>query len=184
MHRNLAARTSSVSSCLPDESRWGYVLPIEERYWTRFSKRNRAGKKVHAYVLAGNLLSARVKLVFFYSIHPIKEVLGYADFLERISGDSRELWKSNGHEACLNSFDEYSDLTRRKDRVTFFRFTNLQETSKIVSFDQVSGILATTRMSQTGMYLTKEQSESLLKLLMGPDDANGILCRGLESPFQ
>jgi len=146
-------------------SRWGYILPIEERYWNRFCRLKRTGKTVHAYVQAGIILSSDVRLVFFYSVHPFKEILGFAEVLERIEGNEVDLWNSHGQETCLNSHDEYVELTRGKAIVTLIRFENLYEASDPVSFDRASPLLRTERMSQTGMYLDKEQTDELVDLL-------------------
>lgn len=145
--------------------RWGYILPIEERYWSRFCRLNRTGKTVHAYVQAGGFLQTNVELVFFYSVHPFKEILGFAEFNKRIVGDSEKLWNSHGQETCLNSYDEYVKLTEGKEKVTFIEFGNLIEASNIVPFDQVQALLGTERMSQIGMYVNKDQADRLVKLL-------------------
>jgi len=145
--------------------RYGYILTIKERYWNRFCRLNRAGKTTHAYVQAGIIFLNSVELVFFYSVHPFKEVLGFADFLGREVGDSKELWGSYSQETCLTSYDEYVRLTRGKEKVTFIRFRNLHEASNVVTFDQVSDILQISRMPQIGMYLNKAQTDKLIKLL-------------------
>jgi len=147
------------------EERYGYILTIEEKYWNRFCKLNKAGKSVHAHVLGGSFLSENVKLLFFYSILPFKEILGFADYIERIVDHPQKLWKSHGNETCLGSFGEFEKLTHGKETVTCIRFTNLHEASNILSFDQISDFLNTERMSQTGMYVSKQQAEILVKLL-------------------
>jgi len=148
---------------MPD--RYGYVLTIEERYWNRFCRLKRAGKTTHAYVSSGVIFIDDVKLVFFYSVLPFKEILGFADFLRRMVGDPKELWDSHGQETCMNSYDEYVKLTRGKERVTYIRFGNLHAASTAVAFPQVSEILQIERMPQTGMYVTKAQADRLVELL-------------------
>jgi hypothetical protein len=145
--------------------RFGYVLTIEERYWNRFNRLNKAGKTTHAYVSSGDFLADDVKLIFFYSVQPFKEILGFADFIQRLVGPPKELWDSYGSETCLNSYEEYVGLTWGKQKVTFIRFRNLSDTSKAVSFEQISGILQIERMPQVGMYAGKSQAEKLIEIL-------------------
>jgi len=145
--------------------KYGYILTIEERYWNRFCRLNKAGKNTYAYVSIGVTLSDEVRQVFFYSGHPFQEIVGFADVVERKIGDSRELWNSHGQETCLNSYDEYLSLICASQKVTFIRFRNLHVASSPVPFDQISDILQTERMSQIGMYVNKTQADLLVRIL-------------------
>jgi len=150
--------------------RYGLVLTIKEIYWWRFCRLNKAGKTIHAYVLGGESLTENPKLVFFYSTHPFKEVIGYAEAIMCITDDSQKLWNLYGKETCLKSYKEYVELTRGKKKATFIRFKNLHEASNYVSFNELSTLLGIERIPQVGMYITKEQANELVALLNQPQN--------------
>jgi len=145
--------------------RFGYILTIVEHYWNRFCRLNKAGKAVHAYVSGAAILKDEVKLIFFYSVRPHKDILGYADFIEREVGDPADLWNRFGQETCFNSFDEYLKVTRGNKSAILIRFKNLHHGSNLVPLDQAFTILGIERMPQTGLYINKMQAEQLTELL-------------------
>jgi predicted transcriptional regulator len=106
-----------------------------------------------------------VELLFFYSVGQYKDIVGFADFIERKAGDSTESWNLLGKETCLNSFDEYSRVTRGNKSAIFIRFKNLHQGTDTVALNQIYDVLGIDRMPQTGMYLNKAQAEQLIKLL-------------------
>ncbi len=145
--------------------RYGYVLTIEEHYWNRFCRLKEAGKAQQAYVSSGDILRDPVKLIFFYSVRPHSEILGYADLIERKSDDPAKLWTDLGHETCFKSLDEYQKVTRGRPRISFIRFESFHQGSEVVPFEEFSAILAVERMPQTGMYIDKAQATKLIELL-------------------
>jgi hypothetical protein len=149
----------------PTSERYGYVLTVEERYWNRFCSLNRTGKAQQAYVSSGDILRDPVKLIFFYSVRPYSEILGYADLIERKSDEPAKLWTEFGHETCFRSLDEYKKVTRGKPRISFVRFENFHPGSEMVPFEEFSTVLSVERMSQTGMYIDRTQAAKLIELL-------------------
>ncbi|HER54341.1 MAG TPA: hypothetical protein ENO13_00370, partial [Candidatus Bathyarchaeota archaeon] len=87
---------------------YAFVVLNFEKFWNRLCSQNRAGKKEHAFVRRGIMGPKSAKLLFFYVTHPRKEIQGYAEFVERVAGDSKKLWETFGHESLLNSYEEYN----------------------------------------------------------------------------
>jgi predicted transcriptional regulator len=102
------------------------------------------------------------KQIFFYVTHPHKDIRGYADFVERVTGDAKDLWKSLGHESLLSSYDEYNDFLQGRKKATFIRFRNLKEFPKPVTTKVMAQIIGKEKMPQIGLYLTERMSHQLL----------------------
>jgi predicted transcriptional regulator len=100
--------------------------------------------------------------IFFYVTHPRKNIQGYADFVERVTGDPKDLWQSLGHESLLNSYDEYQDFLQGRKKATFVRFKNLKEFPKPVTAEMWARIIGKKRMPQIGMYITENKAHELL----------------------
>lgn len=49
--------------------------------------------------------------------HPRKEIQGYAEFIERVTGNAKDLWKSLEHESLLDSYDEYQDFLQGRKKL-------------------------------------------------------------------
>jgi len=145
--------------------KYGYILTIEEKWWNRFSKDAESGKKVQAHVMGGRVGPKQTNLVIFYVISPIREIRGYGEFIERIVGDSKELWSIYGNETCLESYEEYYKLTRMKKDVTFIRFQNLHKGTNPIPFSTLSAILNIERMPRKGRYVNKQVVNELINLL-------------------
>jgi hypothetical protein len=43
-----------------------------------------------------------------------KQVLGTADFLERLTGNYEDLWEKFGSESCFETFEEYKSFLMRE----------------------------------------------------------------------
>jgi hypothetical protein len=67
-------------------------------------------RKSCSFVRRGTVGPKNAKHLFFYVTNPRKEIPGYADFIERVTGDAKELWVTLGHESLLTSYNEYQDF--------------------------------------------------------------------------
>lgn len=143
--------------------RYGYVLPIEERWWKRFLDRAGAGEEQHAYVRRGRVGPTAAEQIIFYVTHPRKEVRGSAEFVDRVTGDAEDLWRLHGRKTCLRSHGEYADLLQGRARATFILFRGLREKSTPIPFQRFSEITGITRVSPMGKYLTREEAEKLIE---------------------
>ena len=133
-----------------------------EEYWKRLCNQNRTGKTDHSFVRRGAMAPKNTQKLFFYVTHPRKEIQGYADFVERITDNAKDMWESLGHESLLHSYDEYQDFLQGRKRATFVRFKNLKEFPKPVTQEKWTKIIGKTRMPQMGMYLTQKMVDQLL----------------------
>jgi hypothetical protein len=146
------------------DKKHGYILTIEEKWWNKFIE-YAASKKIQAHVRSRITGPEQTNLVFFYVIHPRKEIKGYGEFVERRVGDSKELWNLYGHETCLDSFEEYYKLIKMSKSVTFIRFQNLHKGINPIPFSTISTILNIERMPRRGMYISEQESNELIRLL-------------------
>jgi predicted transcriptional regulator len=142
--------------------KYAYIVLNLEKFWKRLCSQNRAGKSAHAFVRRGAVGPKNTKHLFFYVTHPRKDIQGYADFVERISDNAKDLWKAFGHESLLNSYDEYNDFLQGRKIATFIRFRNLKELPKPVTTKTLAQIIGKKRMPQQGMYITEEMAQQLL----------------------
>ena len=141
---------------------YAFVVLNLEKFWNRLCSQNRQGKPLHAFVRRGKVGPKNTKHLFFYVTHPRKEIQGYADFIERVTGDSKELWQSLGHESLLTSYDEYQDFLQGRKIATFVRFKNLKEFPKPVTMKAMEKIIGRKRLPQMGLYLTEPLTNQLL----------------------
>jgi len=132
-----------------------------EKFWKRLCSQNRAGKHAHAFIRRGVVGPKNAKLLFFYVTHPHKDIRGFADFVERVTGDAEDLWKSLGNESLLNS-DEYKDFLQGRKKSTFIRFRNLRELPTPVTTKRLSQIIGKEKMPQMGLYLTEKMANQLI----------------------
>ena len=139
-----------------------FIVLNLEKFWNRLCRQNRAGKTNHVFVRRGVVGPKSAKQLVFYVTHPRKDIRGYADFIERVTGDAKELWKSLGHESVLSSYDEYQDFLQGRKKSTFIRFKNLKELPKPVTTEAITQIIGKERMPQMGIYITEEIVNQLL----------------------
>jgi predicted transcriptional regulator len=142
--------------------KYAFIVLNLEKFWTRLCSQNQTGKTIHAFVRRGVVGPKNAKQLFFYVTHPRKEILGYADFVERVTGDSKDLWTSLGDESLLNSYDEYQDFLQGRKKATFVRFRNLKELPKPVTTKAITQIIGKERMPQMGIYITEKMAHQLL----------------------
>ena len=144
--------------------RYAFIVLNFEKFWNRLCSQNRAGKQAHAFVRRGVVGPKNAKMLFFYVTHPHKDIQGYAEFVERVTGDSKKLWETFGHESLLNSYDEYNDFLQGRKKSTFIRFRNLKEFPKPIATKELTQIIGRKRLPQMGLYLTERTAQRLLSV--------------------
>jgi len=142
--------------------KYAFILLNIEKFWNRLCQQNKTGKQNHAFVRRGSVGPKKTEKLFFYVTHPIKQIQGYADFVENITGHSKDLWESFGEESLLKSYDEYNDFLQDRKTSTFIRFTNLQTFPKPVPYKTLLSIIGKQRMPQMGMYIPEIMAQHLL----------------------
>jgi predicted transcriptional regulator len=101
--------------------RYAYILINAEKWWNRRLSQNRAGKRIHAFVRRGIVGPKAVQYVLFYVKHPLREIRGTGEFIERITGDIDELWNDYSHETVFKSYEEYLQFLQGRTKTTFIR---------------------------------------------------------------
>jgi len=125
--------------------------------------RNKTGSMVHAFVRRGRVGPKEAQRVLFYVKRPTKQIKGFGEFLERITGASDELWNLYGAETVFESKDEYDSFVDGRSNVTFIRFKSMEEFEKPISFSDVHTALGIKQMPQGGKYLSKETVNTIIK---------------------
>ncbi len=142
--------------------RFAYILLANEKWWKRLVSQNRAGKNIQVFVRKGLVGPKNTELILFYVTHPHKEIRGFATFIDRVTGDARDLWNSYGHEASLKSYNEYLNFLQGRQETTFIRLRDLHELSAPISASTISEVTGMNRMPRSGTYLSKEMAQELL----------------------
>ena len=141
--------------------RYAYILNNTEKWWNR--RRNINGKKLHSFVRKGIVGPKNSKLIIFYLKYPLREIRGYGEFVERVTGGVDEMWKTYGHETVFESCEEYMNFMNGRAKATFIRFKNLRELATPISFDLLSRIVDIERMPQNGKYISEETANKLIQ---------------------
>jgi predicted transcriptional regulator len=142
--------------------RYAFIVLNLEKFWNRLCDQNRAGKPAHTFVRRGVVGPKNTKLLFFYVTYPHKDIRGFADFVERITGDAEHLWEVFGHESLLNSFKEYQDFLKGRKKATFIRFRNLKEFPNPLTTEMLSQMFGIKRVPQMGLYLTERIANKII----------------------
>jgi predicted transcriptional regulator len=142
--------------------RYAYILINAEKWWNRRISQNRTGKKIHAFVRRGTVGPKTARFVLFYVKHPLREIRGIGEFIERIVGDVDELWNDYGHETVFKSYEEYLEFLQGRQKTTFIRLKNVRELSLPISMQTVLSLLGVSMMPRGGRYLSKEAFEKIL----------------------
>lgn len=142
--------------------KYAYILLSDEKWWIRRVNKNKSGKTLQSFVRRGAVGPKDAKLILFYIKHPLREIRGSGEFLERIVGDIDKLWTSLGHETVFDSYQEYVAFMNGRTRATFIRFRNLQEFSTPVPVKVVSQIIGVSRMPRGGKYISREMANALI----------------------
>jgi len=142
--------------------RYAYVLLSNEKWWNRLCDRESSGKSFHVFVRKGIVGPKRTELILFYVTYPFKEIRGFGEFVERVTGSAGNLWKDYGQETCLKSFEEYLDFLEGRTKVTFIRFRNLHLLDTPISASVISRVTGINRMPRSGRYINRELTHKLI----------------------
>jgi predicted transcriptional regulator len=143
--------------------RYAYIVLEAEKWWDRRCRQSKTGKALQAFVRHGKVGPLDAKLLLFYVKHPIREIRGKADFLERVVGDADELWNKYGAETVFESYDEYKEFLAGRQEATFVRFKNFQELMPPISRESFLGKTGGgATLPRNGKYLSKELANMLV----------------------
>ena len=107
--------------------RYAFILIADEKYWNKLCERNKTSSGIHVFVRKSKVAPKNAQKLLFYVKKPVMQVLGIADFIERLTGDSSELWRKHGAESCFETFEEYCTFAKGRTTMTFVRFKNFAE---------------------------------------------------------
>jgi len=142
--------------------RHAYILLNYEKFWNRVCSQKKAGKALQAFVRRGNVGPKKAELILFYVSHPFKEIRGVGEFIERKTGDAKELWNAHGSETCLKSYEEYADFLQGRPKATFIRFKNLREFPVPIPASRIFKVTGIRRMPRSGKYISKKTVNQLI----------------------
>jgi len=141
--------------------RYAFVLIADEKYWNRLCERNSADRAVHVFVRKNQVGPREAQKLLFYVKKPIMQVLGVADFIERLTGNGEELWKKYGAESCFESYGEYVAFAEGREKMTYVRFKNFSELENPKSTEIARMILGSLVWFRP-KYLRFEAAEQLI----------------------
>lgn len=105
---------------------YAFILVIDGEYWNRLCQSNRQGKEIRFFVRRSAVAPTQAKRLLFY-VEKRMQILGAADFAERIVGDAEELWDQFGAKSFFKSVDEYRAFVKDNKKMTFIRFEHFEE---------------------------------------------------------
>ncbi len=140
--------------------RYAYILTLNEKYWQRLCERNRSAS-CHVFIRRSQVAPKNARRLLFY-VTKKRQVLGVADFAERLTGDAMELWEKFGGESCFASVDEYKAFADGRDKMTFIRFQNLREIAEPASREALAQTLGSLARFRLGQYLDRATAEQLM----------------------
>jgi len=95
--------------------RYAFILISDQKYWKKLSQSGKTDIRVHAFVRKNHVAPRAAEKLLFYVKKPVMQILGIADFVERLTGSTSELWAMYGTETCFASFDEYCQFGSGKN---------------------------------------------------------------------
>ncbi len=147
-----------------ENERYAYMLIVDKKYWETFCRKGKDTSKAQAFVRKNQVGPKQAKKLLFYVVGK-KQVLGSADFVERIAGNVEDLWAQYGGESCFESFDAYKTFADGRLKMTFIRFSNLVEAASPKPSVEVSKLLGSLRGFGTGRFLDRETALQLVQTL-------------------
>ena len=111
-----------------ENEHYAYILTVDKKYWNRLIQRNKTTLGTHVFIRKSQVPPKTAQQLLFYVTGPKKkQVLGAADFMERLVGNSLDLWQKYGSESCFENLEEYIRFASGRGKMTFVRFCNFHE---------------------------------------------------------
>ena len=141
--------------------RYAYLLIVEEEYWDILIQRAEGPSTTQAFVRRSRVGPLKVEKLLFY-VTKKRKVLGFANFMDRQTGNPESLWRAYGAETCFGSVEEYQKFVDGRLNVAFIRFNDLQRIANPRTREEVAEILGPMRGFGAGRYLDEETASQLL----------------------
>ncbi len=142
-------------------AKYGFVMMIQPKWWNEFSLHS--DRKTYSYVLKGGGPPKEASVILFYVTKPVGELSGYAEFIERKTGDSENLWNTHGHESVLDSKKKFDEYIGEKKKASFIRLKNLHIAGKPIPLSNILLFFGVKRLARIGFYIDKETTKELIE---------------------
>lgn len=121
---------------MENQQHYGFVLIMDGKYWSRL-----CGSQSAKYFVRKGAVGPKGADKLLLYVGKRMQILGEADFTERIVGDSEDLWSRFGAESFFESADEYRTFAAGRRKMTFIRFDNFRAYVEPKSKDEVVRVL-------------------------------------------
>ena len=145
--------------------KYAFIMMTKEKWWSRFVSDNHQGKQIQSYIQKGVAPPKHASIILFYVTKPAGSICGYAEFIERVVGDTMEIWRKYGKESVLRTDKEYGEFVGDKLQVSFVRFQDLCEARYALSREVVLASRGTERLSRKGFYIDRETAQKFIALM-------------------
>lgn len=144
---------------------YGFIMMIRDKWWSCFCHFARGGREIHSYVSGPRAAPKWTFLLLFYVSKPVRELRGYAEFIERKVGDPEKLWTEHGWETIFNSKEDYFRFIKGWPKVSFIRFKNFKEAANPIPFTNLCLLFGVKRLARRGFYIDKEMVDKIVAML-------------------
>jgi predicted transcriptional regulator len=144
------------------DEHYAFILLSDAKWWKRLCESVEDSGKTRIFVRRNLVGPVAVQKLLFYVKRPLMQIRGVADFVERLSGNYKELWDLYGGETCLNDFKEYVNFLEGRENATFIRFKNFRELAVPVSLDVIRRVIGIRNIPRNGKYINRETANQLI----------------------
>jgi predicted transcriptional regulator len=140
---------------------YAFILIADEKYWNLLCERNQVNNGTYAFVRRSKVAPKSTQKLLFYVKKPVMQVRGIADFIERVTGDSGELWRKYGAESCFETLEDYCTFSQGRMTMTFVRFKNFVELENPKTTESTKSILGSLQGFR-GKYVNLATTKQLI----------------------
>jgi predicted transcriptional regulator len=144
---------------------YAFVMMVREKWWVEFVRRHQEGEKVHSFVNRGAAPPRNTHVILFYVTKPVRAIAGYANYVERVTGNPKELWNKYARESVLHSRDRFEEFIGNAQQASFVRFKDLNTDVNPISLSRILTFLGVKRLSRKGFYVDKDTSDTLISMM-------------------
>ena len=142
---------------------YAYILMVDDKYWSRLCQSNKTTLGNQVFIRRNKVAPEHSEQLLFYVSGPKKQqILGTADFIERLTGNFEDLWKRFGSESCFESFDEYKSFADGRETMTFIRFNNFSEVSNPKPKAELVKVLGSLQRFNLRRYVNEQTALQLV----------------------
>jgi len=144
------------------EERYAYILVEDEKWWNRRCTRNNTSGSIHSFVRRGKVGPKNASRLLFYIKLPVKQIKGFGEFVERLTGTRDDMWNHYGTETIFEDKEEYDKFVGDRSSVTLIRFRNMEELDRPISFQVLNAATGVRKMPNGGMYISRDTLNQII----------------------